>query len=111
MAAFQTVVMDTTMLWFGCMAAILFPYIKPEIYERGFKWQIGGIPVITLAGVIGFIATTFVIFTAIQSLSLNGLWTNLIVFGLGGLIFAAYYAHNKRIGVDMATIYAEIPPE
>ncbi|MHA1579378.1 MAG: APC family permease [Candidatus Freyarchaeota archaeon] len=111
MAAFQTVVMNTTMLWFGCMAAILFPYIKPEIYEKGFKWQIGGIPVITLVGVIGFIATTFVIFTAIQSLSLNGLLVNLVVFGLGGLIFAAYYAHNKRIGVDMATIYAEIPPE
>ncbi len=111
MAAFDTVVMDTTMLWFGAMAAILFPYIKPEIYERGFKWQVGRIPVITIAGIIAFFGTTFVIFAAIRALALQGFLLNVFVFGLGGLIFAAYYAHNRRIGIDMATIYAEIPPE
>ncbi len=111
MAAFQTVVMDTFMLWIGCMAAILFPYIKPEIWERGLKWRVGAMPAITLIGALGFIATTFVIITAIQSLDIQGLMVNLIVFGLGGVIFAAYYYYNKKIGVDMATIYAEIPPE
>ncbi|MGQ9719741.1 MAG: APC family permease [Candidatus Jordarchaeum sp.] len=111
MAAFDTVVMDTTMLWIGAMAAILFPYIKPEIYERGLKWQLGGIPVITIVGVIAFFGTTFVIFAAIRALALQGFLLNVFVFGLGGLIFAVYYAYNRKIGVDMATIYAEIPPE
>lgn len=68
-------------------------------------------PAITLIGALGFIATTFVIITAIQSLDIQGLLVNVIVFGLGGLIFAAYYYYNRKIGVDMATIYAEIPPE
>jgi len=111
MAAFDTVFLDTIMLWFGAMAAMLFPYVKPEIYERGLKLEWAGVPVITIFGVIAFIATTLVILVGVSGFTMQSIYLQVFIFGLGSLIYVAYYLYNKKIGVDMETIYAEIPPE
>jgi len=108
--------MDTTMLYqitvtFACVAAALTPYVRKDLYEKGLKFEIAGLPVLTICGVIGFlfnfwfwlVAATWLSMTT--SMLLQSFW-----MALGLAIFIGYYIVNIRKGIDVKTIYAEVPP-
>ena len=108
--------MDTTMLYqfavtLGCLAAVAIPYIRPDIYERGRKLEIRGIPVMSILGMIGFGFNFWYLFIA-------GSWLNisrdlLVQSGwmfVGVVIFLGYYASNTKKGIDVRSIYQQVPP-
>jgi APA family basic amino acid/polyamine antiporter len=106
---------DTTMLYifavmFGCLAAAVTPYVRREVYDRSIKWEILGLPLMTLAGIIGFCGNFILVFVAGKGIPERDLLFLGIWMTAGLIIFLAYYAHNIRKGVDVKTIYAEIPP-
>jgi len=108
--------MDTTMLYefavvFGSLSAAVIPFVRPDIYERGRKLAWGGVPVITIFGIISFIVNFWYLFIAgawlhvTTDLLLQVLW-----MGAGLAIFVGYYIYNTRRGVDVRSIYQQIPP-
>ncbi len=106
---------DTTMLYifavmFGCMAAVVTPYVRREIYERSIRMEILGVPVMTIAGLIGFAGNFLLVFVAGKAIPLRDMFFLMIWMTVGLIIFVGYYAYNIRKGVDVKTIYAEIPP-
>ena len=109
---------DTTMLFlfsvmFGCMAAAVMPYMRRDLYERGGRYEVFGIPVMTIAGLAGAMLNFFVFLFAAHGVVEGGLtsvWTQAIWIFFGLLIFVAFYAYNTKRGVDVKSLYAEIPP-
>lgn len=108
---------DTTMLYqfavmiAGLSAAVL-PFIRSDIYEKSTaKYSIGGVPLLTIIGVICFASNFYFLIVA-------GTWLNMekdlvlqtVWMGLGAALFAGYLTRNVKKGIDVKTIYTEIPP-
>jgi len=108
--------MDTTMLYqvtvtFACVAAALTPYVRKDLYEKGLKFEIGGLPVLTIAGILGFLFNFWFWLVAATWLEMTtGMLTQAFWMALGLAIFVGYYIVNTRKGIDVKTIYAEVPP-
>ena len=107
--------------------AALFPYVKKDLYERTvgvlpktFSRRIGGVPILTIAGLVQGIAMlfygysllwptlTFVELSPAVTLALEWL-IGIVVVGLAYLL--AVRAYRKSQGYDLSMVFGEIPPE
>ena len=101
------------------IAATIFPYKRRDIFEKAPKVvqsKIGGVPWMTVLGVFTTITAAFNTIIAILPVY-TGAPVNpsyLLVFlatALAGpIIYSIAYMWNKRIGIDMATAFRELPP-
>jgi amino acid transporter len=105
------------------LAAIFFPYRLRDVFESSpVRWRLGGVPVMTIAGVIALAAciASGVIFLKDPLAGfhhLDGSWYwarifyNIAIF-LSGLVvyFAARWINHSR-GIDLDKRFAEIPVE
>lgn len=126
-ANFQTLTLCSTLViavtYLGTtISAILLPYVKPDLYKASpiAKYNVLGIPLITVAGVIfgGFLL--FLLYEWI--LDPNGLYgigisnTSSVIYMLSMYVLAAviyfgFKTARKRQGIDMDKVQAEIPVE
>ncbi|PWH12931.1 MAG: hypothetical protein DDG58_14860 [Ardenticatenia bacterium] len=117
----STLVIAVTYLG-STVAAILLPYTKPDLYRASpiARYQVAGIPLITIAGVIfgGFLV--FLLYEwLVDPNNLYGIgWKNtsslifmgaLYLLALG--IYVGFRVYRTRQGIDISKIYAEIPVE
>lgn len=117
----STLVIAVTYLG-STIGAILLPYTKKEMYEASpiAKYKIGGIPLITIAGLI---FAAFLVFLLYQWLvDPNGLYgigyanTSSMIFmlamyGLALIIYLVARSYRKARGVNLDMLYQEIPAE
>ncbi|NWF86763.1 APC family permease [Candidatus Bathyarchaeota archaeon] len=85
------------------------PFSKPQIWERGLRWTLGGMPLMAITGAI---SATFMLY--ILTTSAVTIWSALLIgmTYLIGILHYAYYAHkNKQRGIAVSSIYGELPPE
>jgi len=133
-ASFQTFTLCSTLViavtFLGTtISAIVLPYTKPDLYKASpiAKYNVLGIPLITVSGVIfgGFLV--FLLYQWI--LDPNALYgigysineagykngASLIYMGsmyvLAAIIYFGFKAYRKRGGIDMDKVQAEIPVE
>ncbi len=104
------------------IAAILLPYVKPDLYKASpiAKYNVLGIPLITVAGVIfgGFLV--FLLYQWIfDPNALYGIGISntssviymLSMYVLAAVIYFGFRAYRKRGGIDLDKVHAEIPVE
>lgn len=99
------------------IAAIIFPFSKKSIYEKSpVKYKVGGVPVISICGIISLIFTVYVEYlliidsTAGANTPVNvSLVSGLLILGLIYFYLVRYY--RKRQGIDIDLAYKEIPIE
>ena len=104
----------------GCVAAMLFPKLRKSMYDSApqiTKYKVGGVPLLIIAGVIGFIGFGLITVltvaypqagspvTASNASFMGGM------FVLGALIYFISRAVRKRMGIDLSLSFKEIPPE
>lgn len=126
-ASFQSLTLCSTLViavtYLGTtISAIILPYVKPDLYKASpiAKYNILGIPLITVAGVIfgGFLV--FLLYQWI--LDPNALYgigiknTSSVIYMLSMYVLAAiiyfgFKSYRKRSGIDMDKVQAEIPAE
>jgi len=117
-----------TDLWDGifftlmALAALLFPYVKKDIYEKApFKPTLGGMPLVAIVGAGALIGNLYLDWVFLDSgYGITKISTfesafpflfTLVVALLSIVVYYYYKVRAKATGVDMTTIYAEIPPE
>jgi APA family basic amino acid/polyamine antiporter len=111
-----------------CIAGALLPYRAKELYEAspGAKYKLGGMPLITVLGVLGGVVGVLMVaaFLLAPQLGVLGnwnfenfpsnLWAQIIAFGII-LISLIWYllAKNaqKARGINVDYAFKEIPPE
>ncbi len=107
-----------TVLYIGtALGGAVFPWTRKEIYNGSAiaKYKIGGVPFITISGVIAVAFSGWMLFDylTIPFLGVANLTSELIILGifLGwvGYYFARRWWLRKR-GIDIELAYKEIPP-
>ncbi|MGD8406168.1 MAG: APC family permease [Anaerolineales bacterium] len=126
-ANFQTLTLCSTLViavtYLGTtISAIVLPYTKPDLYKASpiAKYNVFGIPLITVAGVIfgGFLV--FLLYqwlfdpNALYGIGLSN--TSSVIYMLSMYILAAviyfgFKSARKRQGIDMDKVQSEIPVE
>ncbi len=106
-----------------CIAAIVIPYKKKELYKTAFaERKIAGVPLTVLAGIIGaiYLVGFWIAYLYYGSLYLGGLYAGLIYGEIPGVIVLffvciAWYKmanrYHKARDIEISKAYAEIPPE
>lgn len=107
-------ILDFTMLgffWLMGIAAMLLPYKKKEIYETSpIRWSLGGIPVITILGLISVVIGFFVFAFSIMEFDYSVAAVMSLFYGVGFALYAWQQRRNVKDGIDPSKIYAVLPP-
>jgi basic amino acid/polyamine antiporter, APA family len=103
------------------VTAIVFPFTKKKIYEASpaAKYKIGGLPILTLAGVLAlivnlYIAYIFIAGPALGFLSISSTGSIEFIVGIFLACFIIYwiaYGVRKSQKIDLSLSFAEVPPE
>jgi APA family basic amino acid/polyamine antiporter len=102
---------------FVALAAIAFPYRRRQLFEASsVKWKVGGIPVLSILGVLTLLVCLFLgyMFLTQDVLLANSpysLYMILGIFASGFLLFFIARAYRKTQGIDVDLAYREIIPE
>jgi amino acid transporter len=126
-ANFQTLTLCSTLViavtYLGTtISAIVLPYTKPDLYKASpiAKYNVFGIPLITVAGVIfgGFLV--FLLYqwlfdpNALYGIGLSNTSSviyMLSMYVLAAVIYFGFRSARKRQGIDMDKVQSEIPVE
>jgi amino acid transporter len=100
------------------LAGILLPFRQRDVYRSGpARWEIGGVPVVTLAGVV---LLAFVLFELAMVFLHPGLGivdrgqaalVAVAVMAVGAILFLVAYLVKRSRGQDLLLVFREIPPE
>lgn len=99
------------------ITAIVFPYLKKDVYETAFivKRKILGIPLVTWLGAVSLIALlvgTYSLYSGgFTMFHLADYVFYATAYGLGIVIFVVAYVVRKRQGINLSMAFREIPPE
>lgn len=105
-------------VWFlASIAAIIFPYRRREFYKKsGITWEIAGVPVISILGVLNAITNAVAIYIMLfdwRAFANSTTSEELVVAFLivGVVIFYVMKYVRKKQGIDVNLIFREIPVE
>lgn len=99
------------------VAAVAFPSRKKELYQSGPKHEIGGVPLIRIAGVLTVAQCLFNLYILLTDPNLGvntpfAMGYSLVFMpALGIAIFYIAKMYRKRQGIDIGLAQTEIPPE
>ena len=92
---------------FMLILGIVWLIVGLYLMSKGIKISV---PLMSIAGVAGVGSNFYLLFVAGAQLGPKDLAYCSVWMTAGLIIFLMYYAYNIRRGVDVKTIYAEIPP-
>jgi amino acid transporter len=108
---------ENTSVMIVCLAAIIFPFRRKSLFEPSpANMKIGPVPLLSLTGIISFVFIGLIQYFLLSN-PLYGantppvLMTIVIIFVIGGIIYAVSYFYNKKQGLDISMIFRDIPPE
>jgi amino acid transporter len=101
------------------LTAVVFPFTRREIFKSAdslVQKTIGGVPVITIAGLIGLSGYLFALLVDASVIAGSKLGTSALLLPtfavvLGIILYTYYASKAQKSGVDMDMLYKEIPPE
>ena len=103
---------------FSSLAAALLPYRAKALYDAspGAQYKLGGIPLVTIFGIIGFIAgmVAEIAFVTKSGYGLKGTTPYIVVAGIFIVCLVAYWIgrqYQKGKGIDVSYAFLEVPPE
>jgi len=102
------------------IAAAIFPFSKRarQIWDSSpyKKWNILGIPVVTIGAVVNLIYLAilfyfFIVMPDLEGLAISSLILYAVIWGLGVLWYFYWKRRNKEVGVDVSMTFGELPPD
>ena len=101
---------DAAFFLLSSVACLLFVFRRKDVYEKSpfkpGKWVVAGI------GLAATLANVFLFYMLALGFAAPEPWIfTLVLLVVGAVIYYYYRTKGSRVGVDYATIYAEIPPE
>jgi basic amino acid/polyamine antiporter, APA family len=101
------------------IAAMLTPWLRRDLHAGAPRWaarRIGGIPLITLIGLVSAGAWAFVIYTAFHtgfggSLGWKPMVKAFTAPAIAVVWYLAVWGYRRMQGIDLSRTFQEIPPE
>ena len=112
-------VLAAMIAWLPIMlAAIVFPYRRPSIYAGSpiAGWRLAGVPVMTLAGILGTLAVGTIVWFLFRDPVAAGpsavsLGTLAVLFAVSATWYVLAVVIRKKQNIDIRRAFAEIPIE
>jgi amino acid transporter len=102
------------------VAAALFPFSKraKNIWDSSpyKKWNILGIPVVTIGGIVNLIYLAilfyfFIVMPDLEGLAIGSLIFYAVIWAIGIGWYFYWKKRNKDVGVDVSMTFGELPPD
>ena len=102
------------------VAAAIFPFSKKakNIWDSSpyKKWNILGIPVVTIGGLVNLIYLAilfyfFIVMPDLEGLAISSLLFYAVIWAIGVGWYFYWKKRNKDIGVDISMTFGELPPD
>jgi len=105
-----TDIWDVIFFLLASLAGLLFVFRRKDIYEKSpYK---PGTGVVAGIGLIAVISNIYLLYLVASGWLVPEPWIfTAFLIVVGAIIYYYYRSKGSRVGVDYATIYAEIPPE
>ena len=105
-----TDIWDTLFFLLASFAGMMFVFRRKDIYDKSpykpGKWVVAGV------GLAATVANIYLLYLVTVGWFVPEPWIFTVVLAVVGMAIYFYYrSKGSRVGVDYATIYAEIPPE
>jgi amino acid transporter len=117
----NSIVAWTSVFTIVMITSILFPFIKKDLFESfpaQAKRKIGGVPAMSIAGLLGTLALLVVFYelfaspvVGVSQGSLIGTGIVVVTYIVGISIYYAAKAYRKREGINLDYVFRQIPPE
>jgi amino acid transporter len=92
------------------LAAMMLPYKRPELWEKGLKKTIFGVPETTVLGALSAAGMLWILSLSTLGISLTA-WNVSVFWMLIGILIFVYYVHRtEKKGIKVAELFREIPP-
>lgn len=105
-----------TSFWFAffylifSVAAIVLPYKRKDIWEKGIHRRIFGIPDTTFLGALSAIGMLWLLALSTIGISLIAWNVSLLWMAVGILVFVYYVHKMSKRGISIVQVYGEVPP-
>ncbi len=99
------------------VAVTVFPYIRKQVYDTSpAKYSIGGVPLMTAAGIVSmlfmiYLTYYYIAVPGLAGFSLVTLETIVTLFVVACVIFLIARSYHKAKGLELDLAFKEIPPE
>jgi len=105
-----TDIWDTLFFLLASLAGLIFVFKRKDIYEKSpYK---PGTSLIAVVAVLATIANIYMLYLVTVGWLVPEPWIfTVFLVVVGAILYYYYRTKGSRVGVDYATIYAEIPPE
>jgi APA family basic amino acid/polyamine antiporter len=97
--------------WVAWTCAI-YPFTRPDLFERGYTWKIAGFPVASIIGIISVILASWLMFPTMMWVvsDWSYIWWNIFWWTFSIVLFVGFYAYNQKKGINVSELYQAIPP-
>nr|MDO8077054.1 hypothetical protein [Candidatus Freyarchaeota archaeon] len=110
-AAINTIFLGVVSYSVVLISGLLFTRRRKDLAEITYNPKIGKISLVTLAAVFGILALIPVIIAGLTTFELSSLLLVLGVYLFGAVIYLVMRRRARKEGIDLDTIFKEIPPE
>jgi len=94
------------------LAIMVFPYVRKDIFEKSIiQWKVGGIPLISILGLITTIVGFFIFSYSVTLVNVGAVTALCLLMGIGLVIHLYQLRQNEKQGVSLADVYSQMPPE
>jgi amino acid transporter len=117
-AAFIPIILSVSLFILGTLlviwwseSAIALPFQRPRIYERGYKWEVAGFPVMAILGLVSAVLEYVILFAGVATVGITSIYITVAIMGLGMLGYVVFSQRNSKKGLEPEKIFSEVPPE
>ncbi|MBS7646265.1 APC family permease [Candidatus Bathyarchaeota archaeon] len=101
-------ILGTMLVIWWSITGVTLPFTRPHIWERGVYVPL---PLMISLSLISTILEYYVLFTGVATVNLLSIVITLIIMAWGIGMYAVMSYINKKRGIDINAIFAEVPPE
>ena len=106
-------------MFIACIAAVVFPYHRKDLFQASPSFvqkKIGGLPVITLLGILGMISSAYLAYASMVpavagAINPDYIYAMVAIFFVPLIIYYGTRAYEKSRGVPIDVAHKELPPE
>ncbi|MGA2791130.1 MAG: APC family permease [Candidatus Bathyarchaeia archaeon] len=104
-------ILATLLVIWWSESAIALPFQRPRIYERGYKWEVAGFPVMAILGLVSAVLEYVILFAGVATVTTTSIYITVAIMGLGMLGYMVFSQRNSKMGLEPEKIFSEVPPE
>lgn len=96
-------------LWW-CLAAVVLPFHRPEIYKSGYQWEVKGFPLTVVISIIASFLAFYILFMGLTEMDATSILVNIILYIIAVVHYVGAMHYLRTKGIEPDKIFSIVPP-